>query len=65
MPYIFNTDYQPRAYWNTPSSARTLALVAVVSAKVNDMAKGSYCRIPGNVETLSHLLEDEMLGAAG
>ena len=35
MPYI-NTDYQPRAYWNTPPSARTLAPVAVVSAKVND-----------------------------
>ena len=29
------------------------------------MAKGSYRRIPGNVEKLSHLLEDEMLGAAG
>eukprot|EP00959_Pyramimonas_sp_CCMP1952_P241310 5043542-Pyramimonas_sp.AAC.1 len=37
--------------------AHVLAPVAVVSAKVNDGKRELLCRIPGNVEKLSHMLD--------
>ena len=63
MPYISATTSHVRI--GTPLRRRARWPRSQWLAQKLTMAKGNYRRIPGNVEKLSHLLEDEMLGAAG